>query len=574
MNDKKSLDRLFQEKFKDFESEPNAQVWKNIEAALKEKDDRKVIPFWWKLSGVAAVLLIGLFAWNLISDKPTIEKGLVIEQNKVNPEKPSQNNAVVNTENSQKSNSKTLEESQKEGDLITPGGASVKNEIVNPANKSVVPSDNNVVAEESNAVQNTKVQNNKKTTTVNTNKNNAVANSTIRNKKKAPKTIFRSNNVDNALANDSDALNNKSKSNKGKNALKTVDINAVKNNSGIAGVSSAQSKNNQTTKAAASDQHNFGESQAEKAVATNDENKGKKLNDITGANAITNGEKVAIKEVPENNKLDTIPAMIVPNPLEELLKQKNEEETKLVAKESKVDRWQISSNVAPVYFSSTSQGSPIDKQFEGNDKSYDKNLTYGVGVNYAVNKKLSVRAGVQKLNFNYNTNDVVFYAGLGAKAFDNISPAGNAAFLEVMSQTVATSIGLVAGDNSLQDISTGAMTQRMGYIEVPLELSYKLIDRKFGISLIGGVSTLFLNENEVTVESASSGTAAVLGKANNLNDVHFSSNFGVGFKYSFWKDFQFNFEPTFKYQINTFSKDAGNFKPYFIGLYSGVSFSF
>ena len=85
MNDKKSLDRLFQEKFKDFESEPDPQVWKNIEAALKEKDDRKVIPFWWKLSGVAAVLLLGLFSWNLISDNVTPSNGVVIEQNNVNP---------------------------------------------------------------------------------------------------------------------------------------------------------------------------------------------------------------------------------------------------------------------------------------------------------------------------------------------------------------------------------------------------------------------------------------------------------------------------------------------------------
>jgi hypothetical protein len=30
----------------------------------------------------------------------------------------------------------------------------------------------------------------------------------------------------------------------------------------------------------------------------------------------------------------------------------------------------------------------------------------------------------------------------------------------------------------------------------------------------------------------------------------------------------------FKYQINTFNQNSGNFKPYFIGLYSGISFSF
>jgi hypothetical protein len=37
MNDKKNIDRLFQERFKDFESEPNEQVWANIQLALKKR---------------------------------------------------------------------------------------------------------------------------------------------------------------------------------------------------------------------------------------------------------------------------------------------------------------------------------------------------------------------------------------------------------------------------------------------------------------------------------------------------------------------------------------------------------
>jgi hypothetical protein len=86
------------------------------------------------------------------------------------------------------------------------------------------------------------------------------------------------------------------------------------------------------------------------------------------------------------------------------------------------------------------------------------------------------------------------------------------------------------------------------------------------------LSTLFLNANAVSVQSAA--TTMSLGKANNLNDIHFSSNIGLGFKYEFWKNFEAHFEPTFKYQFNTFSRDAGNFRPYFVGLYSGVSFRF
>ena len=37
MKNKKNIDRLFQEQFKDFEIKPNIEVWKNIELALRDK---------------------------------------------------------------------------------------------------------------------------------------------------------------------------------------------------------------------------------------------------------------------------------------------------------------------------------------------------------------------------------------------------------------------------------------------------------------------------------------------------------------------------------------------------------
>mgnify|MGYP000353444670 CR=1 FL=1 len=44
--------------------------------------------------------------------------------------------------------------------------------------------------------------------------------------------------------------------------------------------------------------------------------------------------------------------------------------------------------------------------------------------------------------------------------------------------------------------------------------------------------------------------------------------------YNFSKQFQFNLDPTFKYQINTFNNTSGNFKPFIVGVYTGLSFKF
>ena len=88
MKEKKNIDRLFQEKFKDFEVHPSEQVWKNIVAAKKKKEDRKIIPIWWRLGGVAAVALLlitaGIAFWNTTSDDVNAEPTFVEANEKEN----------------------------------------------------------------------------------------------------------------------------------------------------------------------------------------------------------------------------------------------------------------------------------------------------------------------------------------------------------------------------------------------------------------------------------------------------------------------------------------------------------
>jgi len=107
---------------------------------------------------------------------------------------------------------------------------------------------------------------------------------------------------------------------------------------------------------------------------------------------------------------------------------------------------------------------------------------------------------------------------------------------------------------------------------VPLELNYAILDKKFGVDLIGGVSSLFLVDNSVLLES--NDLVTEVGEANNVNSVNFSANVGMGLNYRFAPKFQLNIEPVFKYQLNTFSRTAGDFRPYTIGVYSGISFKF
>ncbi len=550
MNDKKNLDRLFQEKFKDFEAEPREQVWRNIESALKQKNKKKAIPLWYRVSGVAAAVIIGAAIFSTVFNDPV-----------------KMENEIVTKENQQIIDSQM--DAERSG--IATGKANPENLI----------NDESTVSTDKTSLNNT--ENDIVNDTDNTHKNDAIVTSSNQNQQKSinkkPKSLIKQSE---SVA--SESLKKYKKGTKESNinnlennvAEKTASVSrteilenrkaAIEKNTLETGIAASGSKNGKISENA-----DFPENASQNQNTSITNNQKNEQNNITNPTGIHNAaRKAVIAEKTVGQKLDsTAIATVEPiNALEELLKE-NEKEKKMIA-ETKVNRWQITSNVAPIYFGSASNGSPIDEQFSGNDKSYGNNLSFGVGLNYAVNKKINIRSGVNKLTLGYNTNNVIFYAGLGSKNFDNITPTGNATFIEVISDAVAAQ--MLPFENNLQNTKLGYITQTMGYIEVPMEMSYKIADNKFGVTLIGGLSTLFLNGNEVRITS--NDLRASLGKANNLNELHFSSNIGMGFQYSFWKNFQFNFEPMFKYQINTFSKNDGDFKPYFFGLYSGISFKF
>ena len=74
MKEQKNIERLFQEKFKDFEVAPPEMAWKNIESKLNEKKKkRRVIPFWFKSSGIAASLLLGFYTYTFFNKSSNID---------------------------------------------------------------------------------------------------------------------------------------------------------------------------------------------------------------------------------------------------------------------------------------------------------------------------------------------------------------------------------------------------------------------------------------------------------------------------------------------------------------------
>lgn len=250
-----------------------------------------------------------------------------------------------------------------------------------------------------------------------------------------------------------------------------------------------------------------------------------------------------------------------------------------VAQAPEKGRWDVGPSVAPVYYNSFGNGSPIASTFMENSKSGTVNLSYGLSVSYAMNERLSLRSGLHRVDLGYNTNQVAFTSTMAARPSSlirTISYSENSKNVVVHSTAVSSGQrpqdGVAIDVNAPSPEREGRMVQQFGYLEVPLELQYALVNRTWGLNLIGGMSSLFLIDNSVSLDSG--GTSTEIGEASNMNAVNFSTNLGLGVYYRLNPKWQITMQPMVKLHLNTFTETAGSFRPYTVGVYSGLSFRF
>ncbi|QED38510.1 PorT family protein [Antarcticibacterium arcticum] len=257
------------------------------------------------------------------------------------------------------------------------------------------------------------------------------------------------------------------------------------------------------------------------------------------------------------------------NPDEDLFAEEISEKT-LPSK-----RLRVSTVAAPIYYDNLGNGNSIDARFANNESAGEVSMAYGVNFAYQISEKVKIRSGVSKVDLSYNTRNIAFTAAVNPTILSGIDYKGEVPNYRIENRA-ARQFGNISASAefnraSLASPATGYLNQRLGFIEVPVEIEYVIIDSKIGLNIIGGGSTLFLDENNISLNSADFSTN--IGAANNLNNVSFTTNLGVGVDYKISPQFQVNLEPIFKYQLNTFN-NGENINPYYFGIYSGFSFKF
>lgn len=257
----------------------------------------------------------------------------------------------------------------------------------------------------------------------------------------------------------------------------------------------------------------------------------------------------------------------------------------------KKERWTIAALVSPTYLSSFNSGSNEAVNQLNHIEQPVISYSGGFALAYKVSKRLSVQSGLYYASYGNELTGITSFGGF--QNYDQFK--GNSNF------EVQTSNGTVYTNNAdvylVDNLSNNriasyfdkssfdpakasleylnnSLRQNLGYLELPVILRYKIIDRTFDFNIIGGLSSNLLVNN--SVYASVDGGKYEVGKTEGLNNILFSSSLGMGMEYSITNNLSFNFEPTFRYYLNSFNNFAGmsNLHPYSFGVFSGLSYKF
>lgn len=216
--------------------------------------------------------------------------------------------------------------------------------------------------------------------------------------------------------------------------------------------------------------------------------------------------------------------------------------------------------------------------------SYTTGLSFG----YKITDRLTIQSGIGLASMGQTITDVDVFAGLSnfyavksnylytVETASGPILAGNTdLYITDNLNRVGTMIqGNMADPSKYNLTQVGEdIRQIFRYLELPIMLRYKVIDRKVGLNLSGGLAYGFLVDNSAYTGEGSD--MVRVGHTEGINAHNLSSQLGLGMEYKVTSNISFNLEPVFKYYVTPVSNISGPlYKPYSLGFWSGFFFRF
>lgn len=256
-------------------------------------------------------------------------------------------------------------------------------------------------------------------------------------------------------------------------------------------------------------------------------------------------------------------------------------------------RWLVGAQVSPEYNVSKGSQSKVYASNMLNATSNSVDLGGGISVEYKKGKRWSLQSGVYYSGLGQSSGNSsnpgskdLQYAIAGSNYFNtavNIDATSNRMSMNSNAGVIELSkipSGLVVGTslddkmmNSTVIVSPTSFIQNFEYIEIPMYLRYTLIDARFDVVMLGGLSSNILVGNQIFVDNGSG--KSLVGKTKDMETLNYSGTLGMGFKYGLSKRISLNLEPRIKYYLNSLNSNSSvTYKPYTIGVFTGLSYEF
>ena len=254
------------------------------------------------------------------------------------------------------------------------------------------------------------------------------------------------------------------------------------------------------------------------------------------------------------------------------------------------NRWSVLAMASPMYQSqfTTSNSSETARQIRDTDRGR-ASYSGGVGFAYRINNRLSIQSGFYYSAMGKELSHMTLHSGFQqvntAKGSNNFKVLTSNGTIYANNPDIFIASNIAPGrvqTHFTQDVFdpnkgglsylSNSIFRDENYIELPMKLRFKAIDRKIGVSFVGGVSYNFLISS--SVYTIANGDRIPVGPMEGLNSLSLSSSLGMGMEYKFSRNISFNVEPTFRYFIRSANIGLAGLHNYAIGVYSGMSYRF
>ncbi len=257
--------------------------------------------------------------------------------------------------------------------------------------------------------------------------------------------------------------------------------------------------------------------------------------------------------------------------------------------------WKVGVQLSPYYSSYSADHS----------ESYARNMTYsenrsqaelgaGISVQYKASDKWRIESGVYysqtgdksansgnlfgaNADFAPSTTTAGSYFNTAVKLSRGEmamnSTAGVIQFSKPPSNSELITIPETLAGLSSVMLTPGEFYQVFDFMEIPLNVRYRLFDSSFTLELLSGVSTNILVGNNVYMGTGPS--RENVGRTGNISQFCFAGVVGVGVNYPVGKNLSISLEPRASYYLNSINQSRDvDFRPWKVGIYTGLNYEF